>query len=451
MSDWIDRRIAALCCLSPGDVRRLLPFFALYAGLFSALTMADGMSLALFLGRVGADRLPLCYGLTAMLSIVVVGGYIRVARTRPVPEVFRAILLGAGGVFLMAWMAGLGLFGGAAERASPALFFAAREVALVLVLAHFGTFLQDYFTRIELNRVLPIIYAGGRFGGLAGGWALEHVGPAIGVMQLAPIFATLMFAGALAVAFLTRRLPHAPDEPAVVDPAASGGSDPTPSPKGLARSPLFRWLAISSGLFMVVRWFLNYEYNHYFEQHFQTEAELAAFLGRYAQWALLGSFVVQLLFVNRLVRFAGIRGAHLLTVVLLLVGMGRNLWELTLAAAVWSRLLETELRFGLRNPVNQLVTNQFSKPDRLRVRAWTLGALNPAAALLGSLTLGGLQFSGLTSWIAPVGFSLALLHGLASFALYRHIREPSAPPDTVSPRSAPFSRLLPKSRSSRIL
>ncbi|MEW4569038.1 hypothetical protein AB1L88_14335 [Tautonia sp. JC769] len=443
MLDWIDRRITALCCLAPGDVSRLVPFFALYAVLFAALTMADGMALALFLGRVGADRLPLCYGLTALGSMAAVGAYMRMARHRPVAGVFRLILAGAAAVFLASWLAGLGFLGDAAGHAAPAVLFAAREVSLVLVLAHFGTFLQEYFTRDDLNRVLPVVYAGGRFGGLLGGATLEHLGPALGVLQLAPVVASLMFAGALAVTTLARRLPTAPDDP------TAAARRPAGVPGGLARSPLFRWLVISSGLFMVVRWFLNYEYNHFFERHFASEAELAAFLGRYTQWALLASFVVQLLLVNRLVRFAGLRGAVGLTVVLLLLGMGRNLWELTLLAAVWSRLLESELRFGLRNPINQLVTNQFSRPDRVRVRAWTLGALNPVAALLGSIALGTLQVSGLTSWIAPVGFGLALLHALASFALTRHLQDPaSSLPSPLLSRLAPRARFA---RSSRIV
>ncbi|WP_169976925.1 hypothetical protein [Tautonia rosea] len=446
MFDWIDRRIAALCCLAPGDLSRLGPFFVLYAILFAALTMADGMALTLFLGRVGADRLPLSYGLTAIGSMVAVGAYLRMARHRSAPGVFQSILIGVSGVFLISWAAGLGLLGDAPGRAAPAVFFAAREIALVLVLAHFGTFLQEYFTRVDLNRILPIVYAGGRFGGLAGGAMLEHLGPALGVLQLAPVISTLMLAGAFVVAILAKRLPPAPDDP--ITPV----SDSANASGGLARSPLFRCLVLSSGLFMIVRWFLNYEYNHFFEHHFSSEAELAAFLGWYTQWALLASFVVQLFVVNRLVRSAGLRGAVALTVVLLLIGMGRNLWELTLLAAVWSRLLETELRFGLRNPINQLVTNQFSRPDRLRVRAWTLGALNPVAALIGSIALGTLQLTGLSSWIPPFGFALALLHALASLALIRHLQDPASASPTPHPSRAP--RIVSRARfaqSSRIV
>src|SRR5207247_10060363 len=53
------------------------------------------------------------------------------------------------------------------------VLFVVREVGYTLVLMHFGTYLQDYFSRDELNRVLPVVYAGGRVGGIAGGAALQ--------------------------------------------------------------------------------------------------------------------------------------------------------------------------------------------------------------------------------------------------------------------------------------
>lgn len=418
MPAWTLRGLGRLCRLSPEELTRLGPFFGVYAVLFAALTLADGMALALFVSRVGADALPGCYALTATLSIAAVAGYARFAGRRPAPAVFRAILLGCSAFYVLGWAA---LNVGAAGAAVPAAFFTAREVASVLVLAHFGTFLQDYFTRAELNRVLPIVYAGGRLGGLLGGGLLEWLAPAIGVAQLAAVFALLMAVAAARVGRLSRSIAPV-EEPAansLPDARARGaGSNP------LFAMPLFRWFAASTVLFMMVRWFLNYEYNHAFERHFDSEAELAAFLGRYVQYALALSLFVQVLMVNRLVALVGVRGAHAVTVVLLVIGLGRNLWPMTLAAAVWSRMLESELRFGLRNPINQLITNQFTKADRIRVRAWTLGALNPVAALSGSLMLGGLQGFGMTAWIPAIGFALALAHALASLALYRHLREP---------------------------
>src|SRR5262249_38226742 len=105
---------------------------------------------------------------------------------------------------------------------------------------------------------------------------------------------------------------------------------------------------------MVVRWFLNYENNRFFEGHFAHSAAVAEFLGRYTQVALLVSLGVQLLLVNRLVAWVGIRGAYLGYGTLVCAAALLALRPMTLATAVFARLLETELRFGLRNPLMQL-------------------------------------------------------------------------------------------------
>src|SRR2546421_237459 len=74
------------------------------------------------------------------------------------------------------------------------VLFVTREIAFTLVLMHFGTYLQDYFTRSELNRVLPVIYGGGRVGGIAGGWLLEHLSGTLGPLNVVPVFLGLCLA-----------------------------------------------------------------------------------------------------------------------------------------------------------------------------------------------------------------------------------------------------------------
>ncbi len=74
------------------------------------------------------------------------------------------------------------------------MLFVTREIALTMVLMHFGTFLQDYFLRSELNRLLPIIYAGGRVGGILGGGMLGWLAQRIGTVQLVPVVVLLLLA-----------------------------------------------------------------------------------------------------------------------------------------------------------------------------------------------------------------------------------------------------------------
>src|SRR5262249_10583452 len=162
----------------------------------------------------------------------------------------------------------------------------------------------------------------------------------------------------------------------------------------------------SSVLYMVVRWFLNYQYNHFFEGYFADSAALAEFLGRYTQVALLLSLLLQLFVVNRLVAWVGLRGAYLGYGALVCGGALVCAPPMRVGVAVFSRLLETELRFGLRNPLMQLLTNKFSKALRIRVRAWTMGVLTPLGTLTSSALLAGLVRGGAAGLVPWAGGAL---------------------------------------------
>ncbi len=448
MTGPIQRRLERLVCLEPGELARLGPFFILYTVVYAAVTLSDGIAITLYVSRVGADALPRCYTLTALLSMVAVAIYTRYAVRVAADRIFRIILFGCAVTYTIGWIA-LTLGTGYGPIV-PAALFAARELGSVLILVHFGTYLQGGFRRDELNRVLPIVYAGGRFGGLIGGVLLEHLTPMIGVANIALVYVALMTFSAWSLRRLTgavvrpvadRVEPSSESkesatrsETAGSSPHGSATHDPNPVTRLLAM-PLFRWYAVSSLFFMIARWFLNYQYNSYFASHFATEVELATFLGRYTQWALGLSLIVQLFVVNRLVRGIGLCAAHALTVILLLSGFGLNLVTMTLATAIWSRMLESELRFGLRNPINQVLSNQFTKTDRIRVRAWTMGLLNPISALIGGGLLTGLQVIAGPTVIGTTGLTIAVLHAAASLAMYRFIDEPTRTPRVERPKS----------------
>lgn len=416
-----------LLYLQPGELGRLWPFFGLYFLLFGALTLADGVALAMFVRQVGVAELPAAYAMIAVLNLFIMAGYILGAERLGGERTFQLILLGSGAVFALAWFA-LQRLGGDDEWVG--LMFVAREIAFTLVLMHFGTFLQDYFTRAEMNRVLPVVYSGGRLGGIAGGAVLEHLAEPLGLIHLALVFSGLMIVCALLVRLLCRRVPHvhAPEDdrgdPGVTPhrPDADLELEARASFRAFLHyvwaSPLLFWTTITNFLFIVCRWVLNYQYSTFFGSYFADEVELAQFLGRYTQIALIVSLVLQTVVVNRLVSWIGLRGVHLAYSLLVVVGVAMNLWEMTLVMAVFARLVETELRFGLRNPITILITNKFSKALRTRVRAWTMGALTPLATLAASSLLGGLR-RGAAGSIPWVGAAMGVVYLAGAIGLFR--------------------------------
>lgn len=425
-----------------GEFGRLLPFLILYLLLGAAFTLADGISQALFIQNVGAAGLPSAYALVAVANLVVMFLYLHLAERAGSVWTFACILGGSILLFLAVWLA---LSGGRQEKVWLAALYAGREIGFTLVLMHFGTFLNDYFTRDELNRVLPIIYSGGRLGGILGGWLLQRLAEALGLVNLLWLFVGLCGAGAALMALVVWRTPpiskhedHLGD-PGVLPPAHGDSGElearARASFAGFLRfvwvSPLLFWVTVTSIVFILCRWVLNFQYSGYFERHFESAADLAEFLGMYTQLAMLGSLLIQLFVVNRLVAWLGLKGAHLTYGLLLTASMGLCLGNMTLGLAVFARLVETELRFGLRNPIMQLITNKFSKLLRVRVRAWTLGMIIPLSTLLSAFLLGGLVRWELAAWAAWLGAGLGAAYLLGSFWLIRSFREGPAGPSAA--------------------
>lgn len=431
--------------LNEGDLARLLPFFFLYLLLFSAFSLLDGLSQALFVQRVGPERLPLVYGAVAAANLVVMGLYILLAEKMGAIPTFVLILLGSVLVFGITWVFLSGLGGGGYWYG---VLYAGREIVFTLMLMHFGTFLNDFFSRLELNRVLPLIYSGGRVGGILGGFLLQHLSAAWGLVNLLGIFLLLCLAGLGLVLLLARLLPHVThpeDHSSDVGIKSRGGPELEVQARASFRgflyfvwaSPLLFWITATSVLFILCRWILNFQYSGFFAEHFEDDRAMAEFLGLYTQLALVGSLVIQVLIVSRLVAWVGLKGANLVYGLLLVLSMAFCLGEMTLGLAVFARLMETELRFGLRNPIMQLITNKFSKGLRVRVRAWSLGMVIPLATLLTSVLLGVMVEWGQMAWIPWLGAGCGLLYMVGSLGLVNSFSERPAVAKPEEPMAFP--------------
>jgi ATP/ADP translocase len=415
--------------LEAGELRRIVPFFLLYLTLFMGLTLADGLSLSLFVQRVGAAQLPACYALTAVLNLLGIAAYLWGMRSIGSVRIFQGILAGSALLYLLVWSVDRFVSDGGQWYA---LLFVGREMAYTLVLMHFGTYLLDFFGRDQLRRVLPIIYAGGRVGGIAGGIALQTLTP-LGD----PIDLVLLFVGLFSIGIVTLARFQPPghlDETVVPDPLSPKSIEQSPleaaATQSLAgfltfvwKSPLMFWTTVTSVLFVACRWILNFQYSTLFESHFDDTASMARFLGQYTQVALLFSLLLQLLLVNRIVSWIGMKGAHFLYGAFVMGAFAGNLFWPTFPAAVFSRFIETELRFGLRNPIAQMMLNQFAKRVRVQVRAWSLGFLIPCSTLLTAVLLSRVPQMAGPGAVAWLGVLAGLSYLITSLGLYSSFTE----------------------------
>src|SRR5690554_4020776 len=92
--------LSRLLYLDENLLRRCVPFFGLYLLLFAALTLADGLSLSLFVQRAGAANLPFYYALSAVGMAISTVAYMVLAGRFRGSRVFGVILGGPAILFL---------------------------------------------------------------------------------------------------------------------------------------------------------------------------------------------------------------------------------------------------------------------------------------------------------------------------------------------------------------
>ena len=413
--------------LEPGQLPRALPFFGLYCVLFAALSLLDGLSLALFVQRVGAARLPAVYAGAAVLTFAAVSAYMLWADQVDTGTVFTMILVPPVLVLLAAW--GMLATGGEHAGWFSVVFFC-REVTMTMVLLHFGNFLRDLFPQADLARIMPFVYAGGRVGGLLGGRLLETLAAPLGTLPLLGVVAGLLAAAAIVAAVVRRRHPLVPE---AHEPNAAPAARSLTAFAGLVWSdPLLRWITLSTIAFFACRTFLAFRVSSFFEEAFADDVALSAFLGRYVQAATLVSIVVQLVFAARWIGWVGLGGAHVTYAAIMACAAGLAAGPLTLGTAVFGRFVEGELRYSLRNPVAQLTVNLFPRSIRLRARAWSLGLLIPLSTFAASGGIALVERFGIPALLGGATAGLGAAYLVAAGGLARTLAT-WRPPDQRPP------------------
>lgn len=368
--------------------------------------MADALSLSLFVSQISAPDLPYYYGLAAAVSFLVIKFYGYLVDRFSLCDTFVVILL----ILTIAFAATYALeLTQSIGDALGAILFVLREAAYTIILVHFGTYLQQFFPNNELRRLLPLVYSGGRLGGLVGAFLLTLVVPRFGVMQAVPVFIGMMAVAFLLVVILNRSFPLA-EVPSEGEVESSENSTRfvflNETRTMLDQYPLVRWNAISGFLFMLCRWLLVFQYSLIYQKYFSDPEAMTLFLAKYTQVSLLASLFIQAVFVSRVVQKWGLSKAHLFYNLIMTAGFFLIWTYPGIVSATYCRFVESELRFSWRNPINQLVTNFYPAKVRVKARALTLGTVNPSAIFVAALALG--YISGMNViWVTP-GLSVVL-------------------------------------------
>jgi len=374
-------RVARAAGIRAGEGR----IVALVALLFIALEAGRGFGEVgvdtLVVSRFGADTLPYLFIALGATSLVTALGYGaalgRISRT----PLLVGILLGAA-VLLVA---GRLIMASGTDTVVPLVWlvtYASGAIGVTIA----WTVAGSVFDAREAKRLFPVCTGAaiaGSFVGTLGSGPLARVA---GTELLVVIEAILLLGVALVIIAIARtgrvRLPARRGDRSVVGDLRVGFDE-------VARSPLFRLVALAYVLFSILYFSVTYPFFQAASAAFPSEADLATAIGLLSAAVTATSFLVSLTVANRVYARFGVAGAALVLPIVYLAGFGLWLVQFSFATAALVRFTQQVTQRGLSNAAWSAFYNVIPTERRAQVLAFVDGVPGQFGMVLSGLLLLG--------------------------------------------------------------
>lgn len=352
--------------------KRILPFIFIYALIFGGLVIMETLMTSLILEKEGVERLTLYYGLSAIAVFVTLSFYRTIAHKSCVRKTLQGMLAISGLSFAVSFaLVKLGV------DVPYGILFVIREVSFLMILMHFPNFAQSYFSIDDYKKFSVPLLAGGRIGAVIGSFIFEAWINYFGLFNSIILY---LIAISLSILILYKFICGSSQYP-----SSEGNREST---KEIAQSsPLFTHLIITGFIYILARWLMNYQYNTIFANEFPNATELTLFINRYSQISLTLLTILQLFFIGKFIQWLGVGKSFLLYHIVFVLASLLLIFDRSLHSALIARFVENEFRNTFRNPLYQNLTALFTGAQRIVVRSFLQGIVNPTGIFCASILL----------------------------------------------------------------
>jgi len=364
----------------------VLYYLLLFLLLGAGLALGRGTMDALFLKRYGIQYLPVMYGvLSVFLAAVslVYAAYV----DRLSSERFFVILLGLLATLICSsWL----LMTFTTYNTVYPFYFLVYELASELLLLHAALYLAQNFDTLQLQRLVPPIFASAQAGMIIGGLALGFAAPLLGVRNLLLVWVALAGASLLLIALRHRRVGVSPFFYSGRKGRGGLRQSMEQVSQGLhffRKSELFRMSSFAL-FFMVIAFFiLCYSVNRVYTQRFTTAEELGAFFGWLTAATGASALLIQLFVTGKLLQRFGVKRVNFIFPVAGIASYLVLLYSFTLPAAILGSFTKDVLMPAIRRPARNVFLNALPDYMHGRVRALSVAIVLPLALAVVSALL----------------------------------------------------------------
>ncbi len=408
--------------IEPGE-GRVFAWGTLALGLLGwAEVSLRNVSETFFLKRVGVGLLPGVFALNDVLLLVVTLGFVGVAARSDRLRLLPRMLAGMGIALIPLWAVV-----GAEMRTGFVVLLVASRLVPTLALILFWIAIADLLHGRQAKRLFAPMTAGGTIGTIAGSFASEPLGRALGMGHLLLIAGGVLCLAAAAALPLRRLRPRFDRSRRAAsrarrEPSKSAEASPRSFASMWRESGLFRLLAAISLCGGVLAPMLYWEFSFLADRATQGpegEARLLAFYASFRGWISLGVLGAQVFATSGLFRRIGIPLASTIPPLVFLAGFGGLAVELSLASGV-AAMAATRLQDkAVFEPAMRVLVSLFPESIRSRAAAQIGGPLKCAGSVIGNAAVLGAIALGSAVYVSLAALPLAAAWLAASLGLWR--------------------------------
>ncbi len=398
------RRLANWLLIRNGEEQTILYLSLLYLALGVGMAIGRSSSDALLFKRFGVEFLPQMFFLTSLLLVIFSAAYAEFADRMHPARTFKLIVALTGGFLVATWS----MMQDSESRLGFAVYFLGYGVVSEILVVHFNLYASGFLDISQSKRLLPLISAASRLGGVVGGVTLGLLSSRLPTEHMA-----LVWVLTLVVSFLLIAAYHRGEQRprTKARPLKRHAKPFAQIREGLEFARHSRLLQIGGlGLFVMIVLISAQDYlvSTILTRHFRDERDLAAFFGWFFAFTNLVVLLLQVMATNRLLRRFGLKLVSLIFPWSTAASFALLSLSASFIPAVIARFNYTGIMPAFRNPAANLFYNALPGYMQGRARALSIGLILPL----------GLAVSGLLLMWVPkeaVGESLAVFGLLLSF------------------------------------
>ncbi len=322
----------------------------------SPFTIIKSVRNANFIDKLGKDRLPYAYLLTALIAGIVVVLHAKFQAKIPKKKLilYSLVFFAATNIVLfLLFFTELGWL--------PLANWIWVNILISVLMTHFWLVANEVFNPREIRNIIGFIGSGGILGGLLGGLLTKFAAGTFLYDYLLLISSVMLLLCVVVVSLIFKNykehLPEQKQAPAAKkeNPSMPSGISFKTCMDSVRKNPYLSLMALIVSLTFIVSVLIDFQYNSIIENNISGENNLASFYGLFNAGVMVFAFLIQILITGGMIKRLGIRGTLLFYPIVLIFLCAGIFFFPVILLAVSIKASDKSLSYSVNQSIREIL------------------------------------------------------------------------------------------------